>query len=131
MRINLPSLFLAPAVLAAAAFTSQPAFAAGAATAHIPFDFVASGKALPAGDYMVHPGSISNTVALENPNLAMVWILGPGSPNPSDHRIVLTFDRVGQKHVLRTVQYGPMITNRLDKKYLKQVTESEQIEAGE
>lgn len=129
MRISFQSLVLASAVLAAAAFTAQPVMAAGTATAHIPFDFVASGKSMPAGDYAVREGSYGHTVKLENSATGLVWTIGPGTPNPSDRRVILTFDRVGQQHVLRTVQYGPMITSRLDKKY--KASEAEQITAGQ
>lgn len=131
MRFNLHTLVLALAVLAAAAFTVQPALAATMYRVHVPFQFVASGKTLPAGDYMIRPGVLPNTVRLEGQSAAMSWIMGPGSPNPNDRSVILTFDRIGDHHMLRTVQVGPMITNRLDKKYANSLAAEEQIEAGE
>lgn len=131
MRFNLHSLVLAPAVLAAAAFTVQPALAAPTYQVHVPFDFVASGKTLPAGDYMVRQGQNLHTVALQGKASTMSWFVGPGSPNPVDQRVVLTFDKIGQNHMLRTVQLGPMVTNRLDKKYANSLATEEQIMAGE
>lgn len=131
MRINVPRIMLAPAVLAAAFFTAQPVLAAPTYRVHVPFDFVVSGKTLPAGDYMVRPDNLSQNVALEGKSVAMTWILGPGDPKPSDRRVILTFDKIGDDHMLRTVQVGPMITSRIDKKYAKSLAAEEQIKAGE
>lgn len=131
MRFYFGSLVLAPAVLAAATFTALPALAATTYQAHIPFDFVVSGKTFPAGDYMVREGEHVHTVALQGSSLALSWILGPGDPNPGDGRVVLTFDRIGQNHMLRSVQVGPMITNRLDRKYAHSLAVEEQITSGQ
>jgi hypothetical protein len=131
MRINLYSLVLAPAVLAAAAFTAQPAQAATTYQVHVPFNFVASGKTLPAGDYVIRKGDRSYTVALENTNVGLSWMLGPGDPKPTDQRVILTFDKVGERHMLRTVQVGSMITPRLDKKFANSLAVEEQITGGE
>jgi len=131
MRINLHSLVLAPAILAATVFSAQPALAATTYQVHVPFEFVASGKTLPAGDYMVRQTDRSHTVALEGHSAALLWLLGPGEPNPKDNRVILTFDRIGENHRLRTVQVGPMITNRLDKKYANSLAAEEQIKSGE
>jgi hypothetical protein len=43
------------------------------------------------------------------------WVLVPGEPAPTDTKVVLQFDTVGQSFALRTVQYGPKITRQLDK----------------
>jgi hypothetical protein len=131
MRINLPSLFLAPAILAAAAFTAQPALAASTYKVHVPFDFVASGKSFPAGDYMLRENEHSFAVALEGKKGTLLWLLGPGTANPNGHQVVLTFDRIGENHMLRTVQVGTMVTNRLDKKYANSLAIEERINAGE
>jgi hypothetical protein len=127
MRINLRSLVLAPALLAAATLAIQPAAAWAArsgSTVHIPFEFEVAGQTYPAGEYHVHVGSLYNTVALENSTHTFVWIIGPGDANPTDQRTVLKFDVLGARHLLRSIQYRAMSTNQLDKKALKQMKEA-------
>jgi hypothetical protein len=130
MRINLPTMILAPAVLAAVAFTALPVLANSNSTVRIPFDFMVGNKTLPAGDYLVRQGDHTNFVALQGKNGTMEWLVGPGKPNPGDERVVLTFDTIGQEHMLRTVQYGPMVTKRLDGKYANSLAAEERITGG-
>ena len=129
MRYSISSLTLATALLAALAFTSKPAMAA--ATLHVPFNFVAGGRACPAGDYMVRAASTGNTVSLQGPSGKLLWLIGPGSANPADQRIVLSFDKDHQNYLLRTVQYGSRITNRLDKPSREMIPAAEQVVGGQ
>jgi hypothetical protein len=130
MRINLYSVVLAPALLVATAFTAMPALAASTYRVQVPFEFVANGKTLPAGEYFVHQGDRSYAVSLEGKSHSMTWILTPGT-NPNDRNVVLTFDTIGENHMLRSVQVGPMVTNRIDKKYANSLAAEVQIKAGE
>ncbi len=126
MRINLHSRVLAPAVLAVAALAVQPSTARAArsgSAVHIPFEFEVAGQTYPAGEYKIHIGSLGNTVALESYLHTFVWIVGPGDPNPADQRTILTFDVLGTRHLLRSIQYHAMSTNQLDKKALKEIKE--------
>lgn len=110
-------MILAPAILAAAALASSTAMAD--TVLNVPFSFTASGKACPAGMYRVEKSSLGNTVTLrsqDNHAVTFMWTVGPGSPEPTDSRIVLTFDRIGDAHTLQSVQYGNKITSRLDRK---------------
>jgi hypothetical protein len=43
------------------------------------------------------------------------WVLAPGSPAPNESKIALKFDMVGNTHVLQSIQYGSLITSKLDK----------------
>jgi len=131
VRINLYSVVLAPALLAAAALTAKPALAAATYRVQVPFQFVADGKTLPAGEYFVREGDRSYAVMLEGKSIRMSWLLSPATPNPNDRNVILTFDKVGENHMLRTVQMGPMITNRIDKKYANSLAAEVQIKAGE
>lgn len=117
MQTTLRSLLTAAVVTAAAALATHPAMAA-TATANVPFSFTASGKQCPAGTYMIQLGHMNQTVNLLNgrSHLNMVWLAGPGSPNPNDKRVVLRFDRIGSSYTLRDIQYGSSITSRLDRK---------------
>ena len=130
MRINvLYSLLLAPALLAAIALTAQPAVAAS--RVNIPFNFVAAGTACPAGVYIVTEENYGTTLRLKGLTHSFVWITGPAAPSPSDHRAILNFDRVGSTHLLRTVQYGAMITSRLDGNVKEAIPTPEQAVTGQ
>jgi len=109
---------LAPAVLAAAALTANAAMAE--TTVKIPFNFTAGGHVCPAGLYTVEHESDSGFVTLLRKGSAdtFTWVVGPADATPSERRITLRFDEVGNTHVLQSVQYGNLITARLDKKTL-------------
>jgi hypothetical protein len=114
MNNTLRNLVLAPVVMAAAALTANTAMAE--AKVDVPFSFQVAGKTLPAGQYIVDRLNNNSVVTLKNKQTAQSynWILTPGSPAPDATAVVLRFD--GETHSLRTVQYGGMITPRLDKK---------------
>lgn len=130
MRINiLHSMFLAPALLVAAALTAQPTLAES--HVNVPFNFVAAGTACPAGMYTVTEENTGTTLRLSGAAQSFVWIAGPGASSLSKKRAVLTFDRVGSTHMLRTVQYGAVITGRLDRKTNEAIPVPEQVMGGQ
>jgi hypothetical protein len=112
----LRNMILAPVVMAAAALATNTAMAD--TTLKVPFSFTVAGKTCPAGLYLVKRGTSSNLVTLQNKETAQAfsWIIGPGDPTPSDLAVTLKFDEMGDAHALRSVQVGPWITSRLDKK---------------
>jgi hypothetical protein len=121
MKITRHSLISAAAVLATAALSLTPAMAA--TKVNVPFSFVASGKSFPAGVYTVDRGSLRDTLRMQDSTgNTLTWIGLPADINPTGsmasatNRTVLKFDVVGEKYLLRTVQYGSAITSRLDKK---------------
>ena len=130
MLSNLRTFVLAPALLAAVAFTTQTAMAE-TATVNVPFNFIVAGKACPAGHYMIERDDARNSVGLAGYAHGFLWFTHPGDPSPNSRSIVLSFDKLGSDHILRSVQYGSQITSRLDKKYMHSNLESEQITAGQ
>jgi len=123
---------LAPAVLAAAALTASSAMAAET-TVKIPFNFTAGGHVCPAGVYTVEHDSNSGFLTLERKGSAdtFTWIVGPADATPSEHKIALKFDAIGNTHVLQSVQYGGLITARLDKNTLREAErDSNQLTGG-
>ncbi|HEV2323213.1 MAG TPA: hypothetical protein VGS10_04580 [Terracidiphilus sp.] len=116
MQTTLRTFLTAAVVTAAAALASHPAMAAGA-TVNVPFSFTASGKQCPAGRYNIRLEKMNQVVRLTDARgqVNLVWLAGPGNPNPSDKRVVLRFDRAGSSYALRSVQDGATITSRLDK----------------
>ncbi len=116
MRSILPKLFLASAVAATAALATSTALAA--TLVNVPFSFTANGKTCPPGLYTVDHQSTTNIVSLatEDGQRNFSWVVAPGEPAPTDTRVILSFDTDGQSHALRSVQFGHLITSRLDRK---------------
>jgi hypothetical protein len=114
MRSILGKIILAPVVMAAAALATNTAMAE-AVTVKVPFSFTAAGKSWPAGLYRVKRDH--SVVILESPGGPRIsgWSAGPGAPDPTDTRVILKFDEEGDAHTLQSVQYGPIITSKLDK----------------
>jgi hypothetical protein len=110
MRSMLRSLVLAPALLAAAA-----AFAANTTAVNIPYDFVAQGKAFPAGQYDVSRDINSNFLTIRKHGTPEVnFTVTAGAGGEFDNKVSLKFDSVGDSHVLNTVRYGHLVTAHLD-----------------
>jgi hypothetical protein len=113
MRITLRSLVLAPVVLVAVAFTANSAMAA---SVNVPFNFSVNGKMCPAGQYTVQADHWGDSVKLSSASRSFTMLIHPGSPAPTDKRVILQFDQVGTHHLLRTIQYRDQVTSRLDKR---------------
>ena len=114
MGSTLRNFVLAPAVMAAAALATNTAMAE---TVKVPFNFTFDGKDLPAGYYSVKREMSQNMVTLRSnaTSQSFTWIIAPGDPAPTDTAVTLRFSELGETHALRSVQYGPLITPRLDK----------------
>ncbi len=115
MRISLPKFFLASAVMAAVALTTNTAMAEK--HLKVPFDFTVDGQTWPAGIYQVDKEPSGNLITLKSLDArkSMAFVARPGEANPNDHRVVLQFDRTGDEHVLRSLQYGSLTSPRFDK----------------
>lgn len=113
MQFKLRNFVLAAAAVAAIATTGAMA----ETTLKVPFSFTAAGKTCPAGTYIVERSTVGTIVTLKSMDAPRTfsWMVTPGDPQPTDRRVILNFDQVGQDHVLHSVQYGPMVTSTLDK----------------
>jgi len=118
MRSPIHTLVMGPVLLAALAFTANSARAA-TTTLNVPFSFTAGGKICPAGAYIVQRDFDGNRVMLKSKDATRVfsWIAGAGVTDPSENHVVLKFDEAGQGHALRSIQYGSIVTSRLDRKF--------------
>ncbi|HYK36084.1 hypothetical protein [Alloacidobacterium sp.] len=120
MHSTLRRIAIAPALIMAAALAASPAVAE-TTTIKVPFSFEAAGKTFPAGDYSIcrdDRGSFV-TLASKGSSRSFSTILAAGTSNPREYKIALNFDLVGQTHHLQSIQYGTMITNKLDRKALE------------
>lgn len=127
MRSTLRSFFLAPAIMAAAAFTAHTAMAE---MIRVPFNFIVEGKNCPAGVYSVKASG--DTVNLMGSGThSFAWILHPGTPGSVDGRVVLKFDQIGSERVLHSLQYGSLVTSQLDKKLKPNDNAAEQSGQGQ
>jgi len=117
MRSLVQKFFLASAVAAMAALTTSSALAD--VKVNVPFNFRANGKLCPAGYYSVGRDDTTGVVTLRNRTWLrnFSWLAAPGEPAPTDNRIVLRFDKVGEDYTLQSVQYRSLITAQLDKKH--------------
>ena len=116
MRSKIFSLVLAPVLLAAVALTSNSAKAE--TRLNVPFSFTVGGTVCPAGVYFVRSDARGSFVILSNyqSRQSFTWILGVGTVDPTGNTVALRFDTIGHDHALRSIQYGSMVTSRLDGK---------------
>ncbi len=115
MQSIFKKVVLASAIVAAAALAANPAMAS--TTVNVPFSFAVAGKILPAGSYRVERDSTGSFVTLASQKLSQsfTWILSPGHPDPTDRKIALRFEDRDRTHVLESIQFGSMVTPKLDK----------------
>lgn len=129
MKSILAKFVLAPAVLAVAALAATSAKAE--TTVKVPFNFTVAGKVCPAGYYTVHKDADFVTLLRKGSSDIFTWIVGPGAAEPNDTKVALKFDLIGNSHVLQSIQYGPAVTARLDKKSLREAEhESTRLSGG-
>jgi hypothetical protein len=131
MRFTLPKFFLTSAIAATAVLATNGAFAER--MVNVPFSFTVNGKVCPAGVYSLDHNQTTGIVTLRNTDWkrAFTWVAGPGEPAPTDSRVILSFDENGHDHVLRTVQYGNLITARLDGKQKRNEEKPSRVVLGQ
>jgi hypothetical protein len=131
MRSKFSTLVLASAALAAVALATIPAVAATSTAVNVPFNFTVGGRSLPAGLYSVQQDISGNILRLQarDGSQSFVSIAIPSEKN--EDRTVLRFNTVGQTHVLEFIQFGPLITPRLDRKTRKTEDMSPQTMPGQ
>jgi hypothetical protein len=119
MRSKLCTFILASTALVAAALATLPAVAATSTTLNVPFSFIVNGKSLPAGEYSVQCDSSGSLVrfASKDASQRFTWIAEPTAT--SSDKVILKFDPQGETHVLESVQYGTLVTVRIDRKSRK------------
>ena len=130
MKSILSKFVLAPVILAAAAAITTSAMAE--TTVNVPFKFTAAGQVCPAGYYTVKHDDNRNFVTLtsKDAGTSFTYVIGPGAAAPTDRKISLKFDNLGGTHVLQSIQYGPLITSRLDKQTLRDMERQSQLTGG-
>jgi hypothetical protein len=119
-RLRLRCLVLASLVILAGSLAPTIA-RAEPRTLKVPFSFAVNGKIWPAGQYSVERDQLTQSVTLRSLDATQhsSWGLGPGDPAPTDHRVVLRFDAIGDSYALRSLQFNSLITARLDKKLIR------------
>ena len=106
-------------VLSAAALCSTAAFAATQTRLDVPFSFKVKNHAYQAGSYIVAVDPERASMSLNSvtaPGQALMWIVGPGVYDANESKVRLTFDVIGSDHMLRTIQYGGLITPNLERR---------------
>jgi hypothetical protein len=119
-RLRLGFLVLASLIILAGSLAPSIA-QAETRTLKVPFSFAVNGKIWPAGQYLVERDRVGQVVTLKSMDATQhsSWGIGPGDPAPTDHRIVLRFDAIGDLYALRSLQFNSLVTARLDKKFIR------------
>jgi hypothetical protein len=114
MKTNLRTFVLASAAVLVAAMATIPAVAETSATLKVPFSFTVYGHTFPAGEYAVIRSTNLSFLRLQNQHSfeGYSWVAGPSDTKRD--RVVLLFN--GENHALESVQYGTVISPRLNKK---------------
>jgi hypothetical protein len=113
MRFSFRNLVLTSAALCSTAALAEQS------RVEVPFSFVAKNHAYQAGSYTVAVDWQRSMVTLREigrPSHPLMWIIVPGAADPRHPKVSLTFDVSGERHALRTIQYGSFATPNLDKK---------------
>ena len=86
-------------------------------TLKVPFTFTVSGQTMPAGVYTVQESTSHNMVIFRNEDSSksFSYTLQPGDDAPSAAHVALKFETAGDKHTLRSIQFGSRTTSRLDR----------------
>ena len=114
MKIKFSTLILATAALATAALAINTANAE-ATKVNVPFSFKVAGKVLPAGEYSVERDHNGNFIKLQGKDPEQLVIVVASAMAADGKLISLKFDTQNNEHVLQTIQYGHLISSRLDK----------------
>ena len=114
MKFKFTTLVLATAALATAALTINTANAE-ATKVNVPFSFKVAGKVLPAGEYSVERDNHGNFIKLQGKDPAQLLIVVASAMAADSKLVSLKFDTQNNEHVLQTIQYGHLISSRLDK----------------
>jgi hypothetical protein len=102
-------------------------------TIKVPFSFIVAGKTFPAGLYVISRDEKDHgfvTLVAKGSGQTYSCLLTPGAPGPTERKVALNFDLVGETHLLQSIQYGPMITAKLDKKSLANERQNLQNSGG-
>jgi hypothetical protein len=91
--------------MALMAAASLPAFSQAAMKIDVPFDFVAAGKAMPAGQYSVQKSFPENACAwtLQGSNTSATMLTNPLESRTAQHNLSLVFLNQGGKYFLAEI----------------------------
>lgn len=99
LKVCLFAMMLAPAGFAETRLILQ-----------IPFEFVAGGKKLPAGEYRFSTTSENGLVMLHGTGGAAALLTSPGSPVRSDASLSATFEKHGDDNYLSEIVLDGVVT---------------------
>jgi hypothetical protein len=122
MKNTFRTLVLASAAMAAAATATLPAMAETSTTLNVPFSFTVDGHILPAGEYSVVRDDTRNFVKLRSRDYSATYSFVASPTADRSDRVILRFDGQSENHALQSVQYGPLVTARLDGKKKENIT---------
>jgi hypothetical protein len=119
MTIQLMKRFVLSGALLASAAIAPSASAADALRVSVPFDFIAGGQTMPAGEYIVAKMSSSGLIMVQgraNKRSAALITMPSGYSGAASADPGLTFNSTGTRHVLSSVMLGSGETRVIDLK---------------
>jgi hypothetical protein len=130
MKFRFSALVLASAAIAVTSIAAVPAMAATSTKLNVPFNFTVNGRTLPAGEYSVVRDDTMNFVRLQGKDVSQSYTWTGLSTGGYNDRVTLKFDADDQ-HALESIQYGSLVTTRINRKSRKAEHATQQISGGE
>ena len=130
MKFRFSALVLASAAIAVTSMASVSAMAATSTKLTVPFSFTVNGRALPAGEYSVVRDDTMNFVRLQGKDVSQSYTWNGLNTGTNSGRVTLKFDADDQ-HALESIQYGSLVTTRINRKSRKAEHATQQISGGE
>jgi len=130
MKFRFSALVLASAAIAATSMAAVPAMAATSTTLNVPFSFTVNGRSLPAGEYSVVRDSTGNFVRLQGKDASQSYAWTGLATGINSDRVTLRFDADDQ-HALESIQYGSLVTSKINRKSRKAEHATQEVSGGE
>jgi hypothetical protein len=130
MKFRFSALVLASAAIAVTSIAAVPAMAATSTKLNVPFNFTVNGRTLPAGEYSVVRDDTMNFVRLQGKDVSQSYTWTGLSTGGYNDRVTLKFDADDQ-HAPESIQYGSLVTTRINRKSRKAEHATQQISGGE
>jgi hypothetical protein len=131
MKFRFSALVLASAAIAATSMAAVPAMAATSTTLNVPFSFTVNGRSLPAGEYSVVRDDTRNFVRLQGKDASQNYTWVGLATGEDGGRVTLRFNAESDQRALESIQYGSLVTSKINRKSRKAEHATQEVSGGE